>query len=134
MTGSGANKATWTNITDADSNEPNTITVFTGTQALTAAAADIETTRYGTLVIPQTPTTATVKYKYKTPAGVEIEETSTVSLSLVGAKDSEDKDITYTDWQSGTRYIYTLKFTQSEILISATVNSWEKVNQNVSVN
>lgn len=137
MIGSGANKAKWINVTDAESTvnlSNNNITVYTGSQALESSAKDIETTENGTLVIPQTPTTVTVKYKYKTPAGKEIEETSTVTLSLTGATDSHNDTIDYTDWQSGTHYIYTLKFTQSEILISATVDGWETVNQNVAVN
>lgn len=134
MVGAGANKATWDNVVDADNTAANTITVFTGNQPLTDSAVNIETNPNGTLVIPQTPNTVTVKYKYKTPAGVEIEEESTVPLSLVGATDANGA-INYTDWQSGTHYIYTLKFTQSEILIAPTVDTgWAVVNQNVSVN
>ena len=134
MVGAGANKATWTNVVDANADAANTITVFTGNQPLTGTAANIETTPNGILVIPQEPQSVTVKYKYKTPAGKEIEEESTVSLSLVGATDANGA-INYTDWQSGTHYIYTLKFTQSEILIAPTVDTgWAVVNQNVSVN
>lgn len=128
--GAGANAAEWKEL----SNQNNTITVWTGSQPLKATAKPIETTENGTLVIPQTPQTLTVKYTYKTPAGVVIEEESTVSLSLTGAKDASNNEITYTDWQSGTHYTYTLKFTQTEILISPTVEGWAEVNQNVTVN
>lgn len=147
MVGAGANQATWdeNSLTDSDNvTTNNIITVWSGSQELEDEAKKIENTDYGTLVIPQAPTTATVKYKYNTPAGIEIEETTTVNLTLTGAttpvKD-EDGNITnqaiastHTKWQSGTHYIYTLKFTQSEILISATVDGWTEVNQNVSVN
>lgn len=133
MSGSGANKAAWSNVADADADAANTITVFTGTKSLTGTAEAIENNTSGTLVIPQTPNSVTVKYKYKTPAGVEIEEESTVPLSLDGATDANGQ-INYTDWQSGTHYIYTLKFTQSEILIAPTVEGWAVINQNVSVN
>ena len=128
--GTGANAAEWKDL----SAQENTITVWTGSQPLESTAKPIETTENGTLVIPQTPQTLTVKYTYKTPAGVVIEEESTVSLSLTGAKDASNNEITYTDWQSGTHYTYTLKFTQTEILISPTVEGWAEVNQNVTVN
>ena len=142
MVGSGANAATWENVVDADDNDDNNnITVFTGNKPLTTAEAIFETTDYGTVVIPQTPTavnatnpvaTLTVKYKYNTPAGEEIEETSTVSLALTGIQDEEGNPVTA--WQSGIHYIYTLTFNQSEILISPTVQSWEVENQGVTVN
>lgn len=134
MNGAGANHASWSIVKDADNDlANNTITVFSGLKALTATVTEIETNTNGTLVIPQTPKTLTIKYKYKTPAGVEIEETSTVSLSLTGAKDSNNSEITYTDWQSGTHYIYTLKFSQTEILITPTVENWTEVTQTVNV-
>ena len=143
MVGSGANAATWSNVVDADEkNGNNFITVFTGDKKLAADEAVFETTKYGTVVIPQTPTavdvtnpvaTLTVKYKYNTPAGVEIEETSTVSLALTGVEDQDGNPVT--SWQSGTHYIYTLTFSQSEIMIAPTVESWEVVvNQGVTVN
>ena len=146
MVGAGANAATWTNVGDADANtNNNNITVFTGDESLATTEAVFETTDYGTVVIPQTPTavdatnpvaTLTVKYKYNTPAGVEIEEESTVSLSLAGAKDKDGNDLasTHTGWQSGTHYIYTLTFSQNEILIAPTVEGWTEVNQGVTVN
>ena len=144
MVGSGANAATWENVVDADDNtNNNTITVFTGDEPLAAAEAVFENTDYGTVVIPQTPTavdatnpvaTLTVKYKYNTPAGEEIEETSVVSLALTGAVDQDGNAVTG-GWQSGTHYIYTLTFSQSEIMIAPTVEGWdEEVNQGVTVN
>ena len=146
MIGEGTNCATWTDVTDSDSDfSNNTLTVFTGSQTLYDNAKPIETTENGTLVIPQTLTkvndtdvipTLTVKYKYKTPAGVEIEETSTVSLSLSGAKDKSGNAIasTHTSWQSGYHYIYTLTFNANEILIAPEVVGWEDVKQSISVN
>jgi hypothetical protein len=128
--GAGANAAEWSNLTAQE----NSITVWTGSQPLEATAKPIENTQRGTLVIPQTPQTLTVKNTYKTPAGVEIEEETTVPLSLTGAKDASNNTITYPDWQSGTHYTYTLKFTQTEILISPTVDGWAEVNQNVTIN
>ena len=128
--GAGANAAQWTGLSDQD----KTIEVWTGSQELEATAKPIENTKYGTLVIPQEPKTLTVKYTYKTPAGVVIEEETNVSLSLSGAKDASNNAITYTNWQSGTHYTYTLKFTQSEILVAPTVEGWAEVNQNVTVN
>lgn len=144
MIGSGANAAAWDNVTDADENdENNTITVFTGDEPLAADEAVFETVDYGTVVIPQTPTavnvdepvaTLTVKYKYYTPARKEIEETSTVSLALTNAVDQDGNPVTG-GWQSGTHYIYTLTFSQSEILIAPTVEAWDvEVNQGVTVN
>lgn len=128
--GSGANAAQWELLSAQD----KTITVWTGSQPLESTAKPIENTDYGTLVIPQEPKTLTVKYTYKTPAGVSIEEETTVSLSLSGAKDESNNVITYTNWQSGTHYTYTLKFTQTEILVAPTVEGWAEVNQNVTVN
>lgn len=127
--GSGANAATWEGL----GAQTNTITVWSGNQPLTADATRVETKDYGTLVIPQKPQDLTIKYAYNTPAGEKIEEETTVSLSLTGAVDSDDQAITYTDWQSGTHYIYTLTFKQSEILISPTVEGWEEVNQSITV-
>lgn len=144
MVGSGANAATWTNVVDSDDNDKNnSITVFTGDEPLAAAEAVFENTDYGTVVIPQTPTaidvtnpvaTLTVKYKYDTPAGEEIEETSVVSLALTGAVDNNGNAVTG-GWKSGTHYIYTLTFSQSEIMIVPTVEGWDvEVNQGVTVN
>ena len=146
MIGEGTNQAAWTNVTDSDSDfSNNKMTIFTGAQTLLNNAASIETTKNGTLVIPQSLTkandtdvipTLTIKYKYNTPAGVEIEETSTVSLSLDGAKDKNGNAIasTHTSWQSGFHYIYTLTFNAKEILIAPTVIGWEDVNQSINVN
>ena len=148
MTGSGTNKATWSELADSDNDATNNyMTVFTGDDALTDVVTIRETTPNGTLVVPQplvktsdTDTQAypslTVKYKYKTPANVEIEETSTVSLSLADAKDEYGNAISanHTAWQSGFHYTYTLTFKTNEILIAPTVIGWEEVNQSINVN
>lgn len=145
--GSGANAAKWNNLGTQD----NSITVwsvegndnttkYTNSQKLKSDAAPIEITPNGVLVIPQEPKNLTIKYIYKTPAGVLIEEESNVPLSLNGATQpgtSGDNPIPndHTNWQSGTHYTYTLTFRQSEILISPTVDTdWATVNQGVNVN
>lgn len=141
--GSGANAAEWKNL----GTQNNSITVwsvegndnttkYNNSKKLTSTAASIETTPNGVLVIPQEPKNLTIKYIYKTPAGVLIEEESNVPLSLNGAT-SGDNPISndHTNWQSGTHYTYTLTFRQSEILISPTVDTdWATVNQGVNVN
>ena len=117
-TGSGVEKATWSNLGSAT----NTITVFSGSQPLTGSAVVCETKDTDVLVIPQVPTavgavpevaTLTVKYTYDTPAGSAIpEQVVTLPLTVTGG------------WKSGYKYTYTLHFKSSEILIAPKYDEW----------
>ena len=140
--------AKWTNLsntTDDKGNKENTITIYTDADqtlftsddlTLSGTAEVCETNTAGTVVIPQTPTaytpdndsdtevaTLTVKYTYKSPAGVEMpEQTTTVPLVVTDG------------WKSGYKYTYTLTFRASEILISPEYDKWtEGTSQTVVV-
>ncbi len=125
--GTGADKAKWNTLSN-----PQSITVFTGSQPLTADATVCETENTDVIVIPQTPTavdatnpvaTLTVTYTYKSPAGVEMPlQTATVPLVVTDG------------WKSGYKYTYTLTFKASEILIAPDYDKWAEVgNQSVVV-
>lgn len=86
-----------------------------GTQ-LTGTATTIETVPNGTLVIPQAPTSVTITYSCKTPAGETITEVVTASLDYDGK----------TEWENGKHYIYTITFSATEILIAPTVADWDE--------
>ena len=66
-----------------------------------------------TIVIPQDPTELYVSYKYKTPAGVEIEETKEIDLT----------DYTVS-WAAGKHYVYNLTVTAEEIKIAPASTDW----------
>ena len=135
--GSGANKASWTNLGTAN----NSITIYSGTGLpLSGTAAVCEDNTAGTLVIPQTPSeitpdddtdtevaTLTIKYTYKTSTGAQMpDQTTTVALVV---KEGEQ----IVGWKSGYKYIYTLTFKANEILIAPSYGAWDSVNQGVTV-
>ena len=127
--GSGANHATWSALSEAS----KSIAIFSGDEPLSTdgEAKVIENVNAGTLVIPQTPTavdatepvaTLTVTYTYNSPAGSEMPtQTTTVPLVVDGG------------WKSGNKYIYTLTFKSSEILVVPTYDAWDEVYQSVTV-
>lgn len=77
--------------------------------------------RNGTLVIPQVPTTLTIKYTQRAMPGTpELkDQIVTVPLEL----DDETKNI----WEPGKHYVYTVIFDLDEILINPSVEDWEDV-------
>ena len=127
--GSGVNHATWSALGEAN----QSIAIFDGDQPLSTdgKAKVIENVAAGTLVIPQTPTavdatvpvaTLIVTYTYNSPAGIEMPtQTTTVPLVVDGG------------WKSGYKYVYTLTFKSSEILVVPTYGAWEQVSQSVTV-
>lgn len=112
--------ATWTN---RDKNEDLNVYSSEGT-LLNNAVQVLENVERGTLVLPQVPTTVTITYTCKTPAGETIEEV--VSASLKYDNDAE--------WQNGKHYIYTITFSATEILIAPTVEDWVPVEVTTPAN
>lgn len=131
--GTGAGKATWT-LTDTKSN----ITIWSATDdkpgTLSGTSASFETTKDGTVVIPQKPVKMAVTFEY--PVGNSTrEETVEIDLTLSGHKDADDNNITSTiqTWSSGTHYTYTLLFKGNEILVAPSYGDWATANQTVTV-
>ena len=83
--------------------------VFEGSQVVTGEAAEIETTKAGTLVIPQETTNVTVVFNQKGVNGTMDMEEMKVNLDLVLDQDGEP-------WKPGFHYTYTLIFGLDEIL------------------
>ena len=91
--------------------------VFEGSQVVTGEAAEIETTKAGTLVIPQETTNVTVVFNQKGVNGTMDMEEMVVNLDLVLDEDGEP-------WRPGYHYTYTLIFGLDEILINPSVEDW----------
>lgn len=106
--------ATWKDYSNSDD-----LIVYNNDQGtqLTGTAQVVEDVERGTLVLPQIPTTVTITYTCKTPAGAIIEEVVTASLKY----DNDNK------WANGKHYIYTITFSATEILIAPTVEDWTPV-------
>ena len=120
----------WTPIFDnAVSEAEQTITVFRGTQALTAESANVENNENGTLVIPQTITddvVATIIYDQHVPGTATVEQKAVLHLSQckVGGQ-ALDK------WQYAKHYIYDINFTfgtDDQIYIAPKVEPWKEEN------
>ena len=110
--GDNATWKDWSNECDLIVYENNT-----GHQ-LTASAVTLENVARGTLVIPQTPTTATITYTCLTPAGETITEEVVAELKLDGNA---------TSWENNKHYTYTITFSATEILIEPSVVDWTEV-------
>ena len=98
---------------------PAEYNVFKGTQGVTAEPTVIETTKAGTLVIPQATTNVTVVFNQKGVNGTMDMEDMVVNLDLVLDQDDEP-------WNPGFHYTYTLIFGLDEILINPSVDEWEE--------
>lgn len=88
---------------------------------VTTTATVAEDFDKGTVVIPQVPTTLTIKYT-QAAMGAEMdltEQSVTVPLEL----DDETNNI----WEPGKHYVYTVIFDLDEILINPSVEDWEDV-------
>ena len=112
---SGEKAMTWT-LTDTKV----AYEVFNGSQAVTETATVIETTKDGTVIIPQPTTTITVDYKQNALEGTPALDNQQVTVDLV--LDAEN-----TPWKPGKHYVYTLVFGLDEILINPDVVDWEDV-------
>ena len=97
--------------------------VFEGSQAVTETATVIETTKDGTVVIPQPTTSLRVDYTQNALEGTPALENQHVEADLV--LDAND-----TPWEPGKHYVYTLVFGLDEILINPDVVDWEDVEVN----
>ena len=100
---------------------PAAYVIYEGSQAVTETATDIETTKNGTIVIPQPTTTITVDYKQNALEGTPALDNQQVTVDLV--LDAND-----TPWEPGKHYVYTLVFGLDEILINPDVVDWDDVN------
>ena len=94
--------------------------VYEGSQAVTETATVIETTKDGTVIIPQPTTSITVDYKQNALEGTPALDNQTVTVDLV--LDAEN-----TPWKPGKHYVYTLVFGLDEILINPDVVDWDDV-------
>ena len=112
---SGEKAMTWT-LTDTKV----AYEVFNGSQAVTETATVIETTKDGTVIIPQPTTTITVDYKQNALEGTPALDNQQVTVDLV--LDAEN-----TPWKPGKHYVYTLVFGLDEILINPDVVDWDDV-------
>ena len=112
---SGEKAMTWT-LTDTKV----AYEVFNGSQAVTETATVIETTKDGTVIIPQSTTTITVDYKQNALEGTPALDNQQVTVDLV--LDAEN-----TPWKPGKHYVYTLVFGLDEILINPDVVDWDDV-------
>lgn len=98
-------------------NDVNPVTVFTGSQLAKSDAASIDAD--DNLVLPQTPTTVTVKYTQKEMTGTPALENQSITVPLV--LDNENDT-----WEPGKHYTYTILFDLDEILINPSVEDWEE--------
>ena len=114
---SGTKSMTWTLDEAAEKVD---YVVYSGSQAVTETATVIETTKDGTLVIPQATTSITVEYTQNALAGTPALEKQSVNVDLV--LDAENSP-----WMPGKHYVYTLVFGLDEILINPDVVDWEDV-------
>ena len=112
---SGEKAMTWT-LTEAKV----AYEVFNGSQAVTETATVIETTKDGTVIIPQPTTTITVDYTQNALEGTPALDNQQVTVDLV--LDAEDSP-----WEPGKHYVYTLVFGLDEILINPDVVDWDDV-------
>ena len=112
---SGEKAMTWT-LTDTKV----AYEVFNGSQDVTETATVIETTKDGTVIIPQPTTTITVDYKQNALEGTPALDNQQVTVDLV--LDAND-----TPWEPGKHYVYTLVFGLDEILINPDVVDWDDV-------
>ena len=94
--------------------------VYEGSQAVTETATVIETTKDGTVIIPQPTTTITVDYTQNALEGTPALEGQSVTVDLT--LDAND-----TPWEPGKHYVYTLVFGLDEILINPSVVDWDDV-------
>ena len=90
--------------------------VFSGSQTVTNTLAKIENNNGGTIVIPQVPTTLTIKFDQNQLAGTAALPNQQIDLSLALARDNK--------WAPGRHYTYTIIFSLDEILINPSVNDW----------
>lgn len=72
----------------------------------------------GVIVLPQECVSATITYTMDNGAGVVIEQTQTFDLTA---------GINGAEWLYGRHYIYTIRFSAEEILISPNVEDWTDV-------
>lgn len=110
----------WNNIST-----PNIVPVFKGERNLTTEPAVIENVDRGSLIIPQVKPdsdlsnyTATINFTNKL-GDVNIDEVVNISLGR--------------GWEIGKHYIYTIKFTASEILIEPKMEDWIDVDAGTQV-
>ena len=110
--------ALWTSSVSKD------MTVFAGEHPITDSAVTIEEEgeENGLVIIPQTPTSVTVKWRYAVGTGV-FEETRVIPLTLT--PDNE--------WKAGVHYTYTIVFNGNEILLTPEYSGWDTVDQTVTV-
>ena len=111
-------------------NDVNPVTVFTGSQEAKSDAASIDA--YDNLVLPQTPTTVTVKYTQN-----EMSHTDDQGNKVVDSPALTNQSITVPlvldnendTWEPGKHYTYTILFDLDEILINPSVEDWEETTE-----
>ena len=111
-------------------NDVNLVTVFTGSQLAKSTAVSIDAN--DNLVLPQTPTTVTVKYTQN-----EMSHTDDQGNKVVDSPALANQSITVPlvldnendKWEPGKHYTYTILFDLDEILINPTVEDWEETTE-----
>ena len=94
----------------------SSVDVLNSAKKVKTTSSEFANVAKNTIVIPQVPTELHVSYKYKTPAGVEIEETKEIDLT----------DYTVS-WAAGKHYVYNLTVTAEEIKIAPASTDWVTV-------
>lgn len=121
--------ATWTSKT------PVSMEIYSNStgQVITKDAANVETEPKGTVIIPQTPVTLTVKWNYEVGSETKTGQAD-IDLSLDNLKDESGNAITkISTWEAGKHYTYTLVFDSNEILVAPSYSDWATANQTVTV-
>lgn len=95
---------------------------------LTTTAEIVEDADNGTVVIPQVPTSLTIKYTQNAINGSAVLTGQTINIPLK-ISDVAAENI----WEPGKHYVYTVIFSLNEILINPSVSDWTDVNVDKNV-
>lgn len=104
---------TWTLL-----NDKKPVTVMDGDVTIPTDHQQVKVDDDGVIVLPQECVSATITYTMDNGAGVVIEQTQTFDLTA---------GINGAEWLYGRHYIYTIRFSAEEILISPNVEDWTDV-------
>lgn len=101
---------------------PYNVVSKNGGLPLSKEARFVEDHKYGTVVIPQVPTSLTIKYTQKEINGSAELTNQTVTIPLNLSSDAKTNI-----WEPGKHYTYTIIFSLDEILINPSVTDWDEV-------
>lgn len=117
----GANEIEWT----AEGTAANVNVVES---AQTLAKGNTAQLAYEPLFIPQAMNDMVITYNIKSGDGSNFTEVKTITLNTLKSGEK-----TYTNWEPGKHYIYTITIGTTEILIEPSVTDWAKVAYSIPV-